>query len=233
MSKIIFRQLFDAESSTYTYLLGSNKEAILIDPVFEQADRDLKLVNELGLQLKYAINTHCHADHVTSTGLIKSRLPHVKSMIAKVSGAKADIHLLEGDKIHVGDLEFKCIATPGHTNGCMCFYLEKEGVLFTGDAILIRGCGRTDFQQGDSGRLYDGVWQKIFTLPEETIIYPAHDYKGNTSSTVGEEKKLNPRFTKSKQEFIDFMKNLGLAYPKKIDVSLPANLECGIDYKPQ
>ncbi|KAJ3255178.1 Ethylmalonic encephalopathy 1 [Boothiomyces macroporosus] len=232
MTKFLFRQLYDAETSTYTYLLGSNKEAILIDPVFEQADRDLKLINELGLQLKYAINTHCHADHVTSTGLIKSRLPHVKSMIAKASGAKADIHLLEGDKIHVGDLEFKCIATPGHTDGCMCFYLEKEGLLFTGDTILIRGCGRTDFQQGDSGRLYDGVWQKIFTLPEDTVIYPGHDYRGFTSSSVGEEKKVNPRFTKSKVDFIDFMNKLGLAYPRKIDVSLPANLECGIDFKP-
>ncbi|KAJ3273479.1 Ethylmalonic encephalopathy 1 [Terramyces sp. JEL0728] len=233
MSKLIIRQLFDAESSTYTYLLASNKEAILIDPVYEQVDRDLKLIKELDVNLKYAVNTHCHADHVTSTGTIKSRLPGVKSIIAKASGAKADIHLADGDKISVGALEIKAIATPGHTSGCMCFYLEKESLLFTGDTILIRGCGRTDFQQGDAGKLYDNVWQKIFTLPEDTTIYPAHDYKGQTASSIGEEKKSNPRFTKTRPEFIDFMKNLGLAYPKKIDVAVPANLECGIDYKPQ
>jgi sulfur dioxygenase len=227
----IFRQLFDEETSTFTYLIseGPGKDAILIDPVLEQVDRDLQFVKELGVNLVYAINTHCHADHITGTGMIKKKLPHVKSVISKAAGAKADLYLEPDQIFNFGQLTFKSLATPGHTNGCMSFYFESLGMVFTGDAVLIRGCGRTDFQQGDSKSLYENVHKKIFTLPLDTLIYPAHDYKGRTCSSVREEIEFNPRFKKNINEFIVLMKELGLPYPKKIDAALPANLKCGID----
>jgi sulfur dioxygenase len=230
---MIFKQLFDHESSTFTYLIAKSKgsPAILIDPVLEQTERDLKLVKELDLDLVYMLNTHCHADHITGTGKIKKSLLNAKSMISIDSGAKADLYLQDNQEVEFGGLKLIAIKTPGHTNGCMCFYFPEQGWLFTGDALLIRGCGRTDFQQGDAGLLYDGIHSKIFTLPKQTIVYPAHDYKGHCSSTIEEEIQWNPRFTKSRPDFIEFMKNLGLAYPKKIDVSLPANLNCGIDFE--
>ncbi|KAM9722893.1 persulfide dioxygenase ETHE1, mitochondrial [Menidia menidia] len=227
---LLFRQLFEKESSTYTYLLADKdtKEAVIIDPVLETIDRDLKLVQELGLKLIVAVNTHCHADHITSTGLMKKRLPGLKSAISKFSGASADIHLLEGDKIAFGRHCLVVRETPGHTDGCTTLVSGDESMAFTGDALLIRGCGRTDFQQGCATRLYESVHQKIFTLPEECLIYPAHDYLGQMVSTVGEERKFNPRLTKSKEEFVDIMNNLNLRKPAKIDVSVPANLVCGL-----
>ncbi|KAM9851968.1 persulfide dioxygenase ETHE1, mitochondrial [Aulostomus maculatus] len=227
---LLFRQLFETGSSTYTYLLADTetKEAVLIDPVLETIDRDLKLINELGLNLKVAVNTHCHADHITSTGLMKKRLVGLKSAISKFSGASADILLSEGDKITFGKHYLTVRETPGHTDGCVTLVTADRGMAFTGDALLIRGCGRTDFQQGCSKRLYNSVHQKIFTLPDQCLIYPAHDYLGQTVSTVGEERKFNPRLTKSQEEFVDIMNNLNLQKPSKIDIAVPANLVCGL-----
>ncbi|KAK2844924.1 hypothetical protein Q5P01_011583 [Channa striata] len=222
--------LFESESSTYTYLLADrdSREAVLIDPVLETVDRDLKLINELGLSLKVAVNTHCHADHITSTGLMKKRLPELKSAISKFSGASADIHLSEGDKITFGNQYLTVRETPGHTDGCITLVSADHSMAFTGDALLIRGCGRTDFQQGCAKTLYQSIHQKIFTLPDKCLVYPAHDYLGRTVSTVGEERKFNPRLTKSLEEFVNIMNNLNLPKPKKIDISVPANLVCGV-----
>lgn len=225
----VFRQLFDTSgSSTYTYLLADGGEAVLIDPVLEMVDRDLKLIDDLGLTLKYAVNTHCHADHITGSGAIKAKIPGVKSVIAAASGADADVKISAGDRVEFGNVFLDVLATPGHTNGCLSYVCG--GMVFTGDALLIRGCGRTDFQEGSSATLFDSVRSQIFTLPDDTVVYPAHDYKGQMCSTVGEEKRLNPRLglAKSKEEFMDIMNNLGLDYPKRIDMALPANMKCGI-----
>lgn len=159
---------------------------------------------------------------------MKQLLPGCKSVISKNSGAQADVYLNDGDSINFGSYEIKALSTPGHTNGCMTYVLESQGIAFTGDALLIRGCGRTDFQEGSPQVLYESVHKKIFTLPEEFRLYPAHDYNGQTETTVGEEKKYNPRLTKSLNEFVDIMNNLNLAYPKFIDKALPANKVCGL-----
>lgn len=237
-SKLLFRQLFEKESSTYTYLLADashpDKPALLIDPVDKTVDRDISLVQELGLKLIYAINTHVHADHVTGTGLLKSKVPTVKSVISKASGSKADVLIEPGDKICFGDLFLEVRATPGHTLGCVT-YVTGDGpdqpqprMAFTGDAVLIRGCGRTDFQGGSSEQLYKSVHSQIFTLPKDTLLYPAHDYKGFTVTTVGEEMLYNPRLTKDQETFKSIMENLKLAYPKMIDIAVPANMVCGL-----
>lgn len=226
----LFRQLFESESSTYTYLLADTdtKEAVLIDPVLETVDRDLQLINELGLKLIMAVNTHCHADHITGTGLLKKKVFGLKSCISKHSGAAADIQLSEGDRITFGKHCLMVRETPGHTDGCVTYVTGDQSMAFTGDALLIRGCGRTDFQQGCPKRLYESIHKKIFTLPGHCFIYPAHDYKGQTVSTVDEEKKFNPRLTKTLDEFVNIMNNLNLPKPKKIDISVPANLVCGL-----
>ncbi|CAH0400196.1 unnamed protein product [Chilo suppressalis] len=229
-SNFFFRQLFDTVSSTYTYLLADNRtrEAVLIDPVIEHAERDAKLINELGFVLLFAMNTHMHADHVTGTGKLKSLLPGTKSVIGKASGAQADLHLVEGDLVKFGDYQLLATATPGHTNGCFTYICHEQGIAFTGDTLLIRGCGRTDFQEGSSETLYQSVHKKIFTLPDNYTLYPAHDYKGQTATTVGEEKRYNPRLTKTLEEFIHIMDTLNLPYPKMIDKAIPANKVCGI-----
>ncbi|GBN73800.1 Persulfide dioxygenase ETHE1, mitochondrial [Araneus ventricosus] len=215
---LIFRQLFDCVSCTYTYLLADAKcrSAILIDPVVDQVARDVKLVKELDLNLLYAANTHVHADHITGTGEIKKLLPNCKSVISKASGAKADKYLEPMEILRVGDIQLEVCPTPGHTNGCVTYVCHGSKIAFTGDSLLHRGCGRTDFQQGDAAKLYDSVHKYIFSLPEDYLLYPAHDYKGFTVTSVGEEKKYNARLTKSKEEFIEIMKNLNLAYPKMI-----------------
>ncbi|KAJ4917919.1 Persulfide dioxygenase ETHE1-like protein [Raphanus sativus] len=241
-SKLLFRQLFEKESSTYTYLLADvshpDKPALLIDPVDKTVDRDLKLINELGLKLVYAMNTHVHADHVTGTGLLKTKVPGVKSVISKASGSKADMFLEPGDRVSIGDIYLEVRATPGHTAGCVTYVTGEDAnqpqprMAFTGDAVLIRGCGRTDFQGGSSDQLYESVHSQIFTLPKDTLIYPAHDYKGYEVSTVGEEMQHNPRLTKDKETFKSIMSNLNLAYPKMIDVAVPANMVCGLQDLP-
>jgi len=228
---LVFTQLFDPESSTFTYLLGcsASKECVLIDPVLEQRERDLQRVREAGMTLKYVLNTHCHADHVTSGGTIRKELPSVQTVISRASGAKADVLVDPGDKVTFGSFALEALPTPGHTNGCVTWHLPgTPPMIFTGDALLIRGCGRTDFQQGSSETLYESVHGKLFTLPGDTLVYPGHDYKSRTVSTVEEERRFNPRLTKSKEEFAQIMAGLGLPYPKKMDVAVPANMVCGI-----
>ncbi|KAG6661684.1 hypothetical protein CIPAW_03G191700 [Carya illinoinensis] len=237
-NKLLFRQLFEKESSTYTYLLADlshpDKPALLIDPVDKMVERDLSLVKELGLKLIYAMNTHVHADHVTGSGLIKNKIPGVKSIISKASNSQADLLIKAGDKICFGDLFLEVRATPGHTLGCVT-YVTGDGpdqpqprMAFTGDALLIRGCGRTDFQGGSSLQLYKSVHSQIFTLPKDTLLFPAHDYKGFTVSTVEEEMLYNPRLTKEEEAFKNIMENLKLPYPKMIDIAVPANMVCGL-----
>ncbi|XP_067318387.1 persulfide dioxygenase ETHE1, mitochondrial-like [Anolis sagrei] len=231
---LLFRQLFESASFTYTYLLAdvTTKEAVLIDPVLETAKRDSTLVKQLGLNLIYAVNTHCHADHITGTGLLKDLLPGCRSVIAKDSGASADILIQEGHLLKFGAFALEARATPGHTNGCLTYVLNDKGMAFTGDALLIRGCGRTDFQQGCPNTLYRSVHEKIFTLPGDCLIYPAHDYTGQTVSTVEEERTLNPRLTLPQEAFVELMNNLNLPKPKQIDFAVPANLKCGIQDAP-
>ncbi|KAJ8904663.1 hypothetical protein NDN08_001181 [Rhodosorus marinus] len=232
MSKLVFKQLFEAESSTYTYIVGDDvtKEAVIIDPVDLTAARDAHLIEELGLDVKYALNTHVHADHITGTHALREYLPNAKSALSERSGGRADVYFKQGDHIRIGGFTLDVLETPGHTDGCVSFYVYGCGIVplvFTGDAVLIRGCGRTDFQQGSSEVLYKSIWERIFTLPRETIIYPAHDYKGLTSSSVGEELAYNTRLLKKKEEFVEVMANLNLPYPKKIDAALPMNLADG------
>ncbi|XP_074836740.1 persulfide dioxygenase ETHE1, mitochondrial-like isoform X2 [Carettochelys insculpta] len=224
---LLFRQLFEPKSCTYTYLLADRqtKEAILIDPVLEMAKRDAELVRELGLNLLYAANTHCHADHITGTGLLKKLLPGCRSVISKASGALADVHIHEGNTLEFGAFTLEARATPGHTDGCLTYVLNDQSMAFTGDALLIRGCGRTDFQQGSPETLYRSVHEKIFTLPGDCLVYPAHDY---TASTVEEERTLNPRLTQSLEAFVQLMNNLNLSQPEQIVFAVPANLRCGI-----
>ncbi|XP_076662760.1 persulfide dioxygenase ETHE1, mitochondrial [Andrena cerasifolii] len=226
----LFRQMFDPVSSTYTYLLADigDKTSILIDPVIEWAERDKNVIQELGLTLKYAINTHMHADHITGTGRLKSLLPGCQSMISRTSGAMADIHLNPNDQVRFGRHHLRVLPTPGHTEGCITYVCDEQGIAFTGDALLIRGCGRTDFQGGSAEVLYKSVHTKIFMLPPNYKLYPAHDYNGRTVTTVAEEKAFNPRLTKSLNEFVDIMSNLNLPRPKMIDKAVPANKVCGL-----
>ena len=228
----IFMQLFDPVSSTFTYLIGDKEsgEAILIDPVLERLDDDIAALKILSLTPCLGINTHCHADHITSTGKMKELVPTMQSVISAASKADADIKLVDGQEIVWGNGTRKLVAlsTPGHTSGCMSFYDEEMGVVFTGDTLLIDGCGRTDFQGGSSQQLWRSVHDKLFTLPAGTLIGPAHDYKGRVRSTIGHEQKYNSRLTKPIDEFVEIMENLGLNMPKKIDVAVPANLRCGV-----
>lgn len=230
--RLLLRQLFDKASSTYTYLLGDlgTKECLLIDPVKELAGRDAKLVAELGLTLVLAVNTHVHADHITGSGALKALIPTCRSAISRLAGAQADVLIDDCMPLAFGSRSLFALATPGHTNGCKSFVLfERDCTLvFTGDALLIRGCGRTDFQQGSAENLYNSVHNKLFTLPSTTAVYPAHNYEGLSHSTIGEEMRLNPRLTKSKAEFVDIMANLNLPPPAKLDEAVPANLVCGV-----
>mmetsp|Transcript_49227 Transcript_49227/g.126990 ORF Transcript_49227/g.126990 Transcript_49227/m.126990 type:complete len:239 (-) Transcript_49227:233-949(-) len=226
---LIFRQLFDRESCTYTYLLGCPKtrEAVIIDPVLELVDRDIKFIKELDLKLIYGMNTHVHADHITSTNLLREQTG-CKTLIAEASQADSDVKVNEGDKVQFGERFLTVRATPGHTNGCVTYVADDEKMAFVGDALLIRGCGRTDFQQGCSNTLYKSVHNKIFSLPAETVLYPGHDYDGRTATTVAEEKEFNPRLTKTEEEFVTLMENLNLPLPNKIDEAVPANMKCGV-----
>jgi glyoxylase-like metal-dependent hydrolase (beta-lactamase superfamily II)/rhodanese-related sulfurtransferase len=231
MSALIFRQLFDPQSSTYTYLLADadSRQAVLVDPVFEQAQRDGALIDELGLKLACTLETHVHADHVTGAWLLRERFGS-KIAISSASGAKgADRYLSPGERVAFGARWLEALATPGHTDGCTSYVLDDRSMAFTGDALLIRGCGRTDFQQGSAATLFRSVRDKLFSLPDECLVYPGHDYRGVTASSVGEEKLYNPRLAEHVREgdFIGYMSHLGLAHPKQIDVAVPANLRCG------
>ncbi len=229
---MLFRQLFDAASSTYSYLLADEgtREAVLIDPVLPQLERDVTLVAELGLKLVYAIDTHVHADHVTATGALRERLGCKTVVSARTKVDCADVRVHQGDVITFGAHQLRVAETPGHTDGCVSYVLAEPAMVFTGDALLIRGCGRTDFQQGDSRRLYRSVHEQLFSLPPETTVYPAHDYKGRTATSVGEEQAFNLRLGagKTEDEFVAIMSELQLAYPAQIDIALPRNLHCGV-----
>jgi glyoxylase-like metal-dependent hydrolase (beta-lactamase superfamily II)/rhodanese-related sulfurtransferase len=228
---LIFRQLFDATSSTYTYLLAdrASGQALLIDPVYEQARRDAALVAELGLTLAWTLDTHVHADHVTGASLLRERLGS-RIALARATAAEGADRLLEhGDRVEFGARWLSVRATPGHTNGCLSYVLDDESRAFSGDCLLIRGCGRTDFQQGSSHTLYASVHQQLFTLPASCLIYPGHDYNGLTVTSVEEERRYNPRLggEVSEGDFAGHMHNLNLPHPKKLDIAVPANLRCG------
>lgn len=229
---MIFRQLFDADTSTYTYLLGdeATREAVLIDPVREQVERDVQLLEELGLTLVAALETHVHADHVTGGGALRARLGSQLCVGKRAGVLTADVQLEDGDVTRFGAHELETRFTPGHTAGCVTFVCHAEAMAFTGDALLIRGCGRTDFQQGDAPTLYASVKQRILSLPDETRIYPGHDYRGFSMSTVAEEKRFNRRLSEgtSLETFTKTMDELSLAFPKRIDESVPANMASGI-----
>ena len=228
---MIFRQLVDSRSSTYTYLLadGATRDAVLIDPVFEQYARDAALVRELGLTLRCTLETHVHADHVTAAWLFHARLGSAIVVSADGGAAGADRQVREGDVVTFGGETLSVLSTPGHTGGCVSYVTGDRKAVFTGDSLMIRGAGRTDFQEGDARRMYRSVHDKLFALPADCAVYPAHDYAGRLASSIGEERAFNPRLggTRSEADFVGFMANLGLPHPKQIDVALPANLRCG------
>ncbi|MDT8407219.1 MAG: MBL fold metallo-hydrolase [Methylococcales bacterium] len=227
---MLFRQLFETETSTYTYLLGCERtrRAVLIDPVNTELGHYIRLLTELQLQLIYTLETHVHADHITGSGQLRERLGS-HSVVHRDAGAQcADLLVTDNVPLQIGDLEFTVRHTPGHTQGCVSYVMADR--VFTGDSLLINGCGRTDFQQGDAGQLYDSITEKLFTLPPDTLVYPGHDYQGNTVSTIQQEKAQNPRLGggTERQRFIQLMAELKLAYPKHIDQALPANQSCGM-----
>jgi glyoxylase-like metal-dependent hydrolase (beta-lactamase superfamily II)/rhodanese-related sulfurtransferase len=228
---LIFRQLFDAQSSTYTYFLGdsASREAILIDPVFEQVRRDRALIEELNLQLLWTLDTHVHADHVTGAWLMKQCSGSGIALSADGGAAGADRLVKHGDKVSFGRRYVEVRATPGHTDGCVTYVLDDQSMAFTGDCLLIRGSGRTDFQQGDPRRMFKSVREQIFSLPSTCLIYPAHDYRGVTVTSVDEERRHNPRLGGDIgiDDFAGYMDNLNLPHPKQLDVAVPANLKCG------
>ena len=230
---MIFRQLFEPVSSTYTYLIACEQsgEAALIDPVLETVERDLGVIRDLGLRLECTLETHIHADHVTGAGRLRS-LAGSKAGFPEASGAElVDFTITEGTPVGIGELQLRPLYTPGHTDDHHVYLLEGDEAarIFTGDALLIEGCGRTDFQNGDAATLYRSVHEKIFALGDETLVYPAHDYNQRQVSSVGQEKARNPRLGsgKSVDEFVAIMAALNLPRPTKIDIAVPANRECG------
>jgi sulfur dioxygenase len=228
---LVFRQLFDPPSSTYTYLLadGRSGAAVLIDSVFEQVRRDAALIEELGLRLAYALETHVHADHVTGAWLLKQQTGCQIALSANGGADGADRYLVQDDVVAFGDRNLQVRQTPGHTSGCLTYVLDDRSMAFTGDCLLVRGTGRTDFQQGDPHAMYRSIHEQIFTLPDSCLLYPAHDYRGLTVTSVREERRFNPRLGGEigQGDFTGYMSNLRLAHPKKLDVAVPANLKCG------
>ncbi len=228
---MIFRQLFDQASSTYTYLLADEQthEAVLIDPVFEQHLRDAALLRELGLVLRYTLDTHCHADHVTGAWLMKAAAGSEIALSAVYEATHVDRPLCHGDTIRFGAQLLEVRATPGHTAGCLTFVTADRTKAFTGDALLVRGAGRTDFQQGDARTLFRSIHEQLFTLDDSCAVYPGHDYEGRTATTIGEERRHNPRIGGGAREedFVGYMTNLGLPHPKQLAIALPANLRAG------
>jgi glyoxylase-like metal-dependent hydrolase (beta-lactamase superfamily II)/rhodanese-related sulfurtransferase len=226
---MIFRQLFDAASSTYTYLLGDGGAALLIDPVYEHVPRDLALVEELGLQLLATLDTHVHADHVTGAWRMHQRCGSAIAVAEAAGTTLATRPLRHGDLIRFGSRHLDVRATPGHTDGCLTYVLDDESMAFTGDSLLIRGCGRTDFQHGSAPRLFASVREQILTLPADCLLYPAHDYRGVTVTSVAEERRYNPRLGGEVDEgdFTGYMSALNLPHPKMLAQAVPANLRCG------
>lgn len=224
---MILRQLFDKETSTYTYLIAdeTTREAALVDPVLEQLERDLALLAELGLTLRYVLETHVHADHVTAAGRLRERTG-AKTAASAAGAPCVDVALHHADVIRLGAIAITVLATPGHTDDGLSF--QVAGHVLSGDTLLVRGCGRSDFQNGDPGQLYDAIQQVLFRLPDDTVVLPGHDYRGFTASTIGEEKRHNPRLaSRSRGDFIALMNGLALPRPKQIDIAVPANRACG------
>ncbi len=228
---LIFRQLFDPTSSTYTYLLGdrASGQALLIDPVYEQVPRDLSLVQELGLRLLATLDTHVHADHVTGAWRLQQRCGSRMALSAAAGAELADRFLRDGDRIDFGSRHLTVRATPGHTAGCLTYVLDDASMAFTGDSLLIRGCGRTDFQGGSPKALFASVREQILTLPDDCLLYPAHDYRGVTATSVAEERRFNPRLggDVDESDFTGYMNHLHLPHPKQMALAVPANLRCG------
>jgi glyoxylase-like metal-dependent hydrolase (beta-lactamase superfamily II)/rhodanese-related sulfurtransferase len=228
---LIFRQLFDPQSSTYSYLLadGGTRQAILIDPVFERARRDAALIQELELKLVASLETHVHADHVTGAWLLKRQFESGIAVSAASGAEGADRYLAHGDRVNFGTRYVETRATPGHTHGCVTYVLDDESMAYTGDCLLIRGSGRTDFQEGDARAMYRSVRSQILSLPSSCLLYPAHDYTGLTVTSVAEERRFNPRLGGEigEADFVGYMNNLGLPHPKLMDIAVPANLKCG------
>jgi glyoxylase-like metal-dependent hydrolase (beta-lactamase superfamily II) len=229
---MLLRQLFDAESSTYTYLLAAHAggEALIIDPVLGQMPLYLQLLRELDLQLKLAIDTHTHADHITALGELRAVTGCSTMMGSNTRAECVSARFADGERIGCEGVQLRALATPGHTDESFSFVLENHQppMVFTGDALLIRGTGRTDFQNGDALRAYDSLFHKLLRLPDQTLVYPGHDYRGCTVSTIGEEKRWNPRLqVDSAEEYARLMNNLKLPTPKLMDVAVPANLRCG------
>jgi sulfur dioxygenase len=226
---MIFRQLFDSVSGTYTYLLASRRggEALIIDPVLERVDRYIQLVKELDLKLVKAVDTHLHADHVTGLGALRDRTQCITVMGERSKVDVVSMRLAEGDKLTIEGMALDVLYTPGHTDDSYCFTLADR--VFTGDTLLIRGTGRTDFQHGDPRQQFDSIFNKLLRLPDDTLVFPAHDYKGETVSTIGEEKAFNPRLqVKSVDEYVALMNGLNLPNPKMMDVAVPANMRVGL-----
>ncbi|HVU51336.1 MAG TPA: MBL fold metallo-hydrolase [Polyangia bacterium] len=228
---MLFRQLFDQVSSTYTYLVADERtrEAVLIDCVFEQHGRDAALLRELGLTLLATLDTHCHADHVTGAWLMKAELGSRIGLCSAYGATNVDLPLEDGALVRFGAEQLEARATPGHTAGCLSFVTADHRMVFTGDALLVRGAGRTDFQGGDASRLYRSIRERLFSLPDDCVVWPAHDYDGRTSSTIGEERAFNPRIGGGAREedFVGYMRNLGLPHPKLLAAAVPANMRAG------
>jgi len=230
---MLFRQLFEPQSSAYTYLIGCERsgEAALIDPVFETVERDLQLLAALGLTLKCTIETHIHADHVTGASRLREQTGCTCAVPEQSGASHADVAVREGEPIHVGAMEIRPLYTPGHTDDHHAYFLDAGGGarLFTGDVLLIDGCGRTDFQNGNAATLYRSVHDKIFALPGETLVYPGHDYQQRHVSSVAQERERNPRLggRRTLDEFVAIMSALNLPRPRQMDVAVPANRLCG------
>lgn len=225
---MIFRQLFDEATWTYTYLIASGKgrEAVIIDPVIEHTDMYLTLIDQLGIRLVRAMDTHVHADHITALGALREKTQCITNLGEQTDAECVSETFKDGDVIDVDGIKIKTLHTPGHTNDSYSFVMADR--VFTGDTLLIRGSGRTDFQAGDPGDSWDSITGKLFALPDETLVYPGHDYKGWTVSTIGEEKQFNPRLAgKTREEYIEIMNSLNLPDPKLMDIAVPANLKCG------
>lgn len=230
---MLFRQIFEAESSTYTYVLasGPGREALIIDPVLEYLDHYATIIRDLDLRLVRAIDTHTHADHITALGSLRERTGCITMMGEFTQADCVTERVREGDLIDVDGIRLRALYTPGHTDESFSFVLETSQAphcVFTGDVLLIRGTGRTDFQGGDPRKSWDSIVNKLFRLPDETLVYPAHDYKGWTVSSIGEERAHNPRIAgRSEEEYVDIMNDLDLPDPKLMDIAIPANLGCG------
>lgn len=229
---MLFRQLFEPDSCTYSYLLACEQtgECVLIDPVIDTVERDLKLLDQLGLRLTYTLETHVHADHLTGARTLRNLVGSKIVAPAMDELPCADLGVTEGRTFRVGTIELQPVFTPGHTSTHHAYLLDTGAhrMLFSGDALLIEACGRTDFQSGDAAKLYRSISEKFFSLPDETLVYPAHDYEERQITTIGQEKRRNPRLSgKTEAEFVAIMHGLDLPYPRKIDFAVPGNEDCG------